>query len=159
MGTNSNHPNLFQAGNTASRGFGPPVGNVNGFKSGRKSRRRLTVGALPRGCSWINSLVGNFRRELERCVCDAHGVVDYKAALIVQSAARHEQAALLAQRWLRLSADSMTHLERLSYIQAIAAESDKRDKAIEKLKLDTDPQTIVSSLYGPILPPDDGDTP
>jgi hypothetical protein len=131
---------------------------MNGFKSGRGCRNRLAVGKLPKGCSWINSLIGAFRRELERSVLDAHGVLDYKAALIIQSAARHEQAALLAQRWLRLSSENMSHGERLSYLQAIAAESDKRDRCIERLKLDIDPQTIIGALYGPVTPLDAKDT-
>jgi hypothetical protein len=42
----------------------------------------------------------------------------------------------------------MSHTERLTYLQAIAAESDKRDRCIERLKLDTDPQTIIGQLYG-----------
>ena len=45
----------------------------------------------------------------------------------------------------------MSHAERLSYIQAIAAESDKRDRCIEKLRLDVDPKTILESLYGPVV--------
>jgi hypothetical protein len=48
----------------------------------------------------------------------------------------------------------MSHGERLSYLQAIAAESDKRDRCIERLKLDTDPQTIIGTLYGPVTPLD-----
>ena len=146
MATEGTKANLFQAGNQASVGHGAPVDNINGFRSGRRSKRLLTVGKLPRGCSWINTLIGGFRRELEKLVCEAHSTVDYKAALIIQSAARHEQAALLAQRWLRLSSDTMSHTERLTYLQAIASESDKRDRCIDRLKLDVDSQTILSSL-------------
>jgi hypothetical protein len=154
MATDRTIPTQFQAGNQASIGHGPPVGNMNGFKSGLRSRRLVSIGKLPKGCSWINSLVAAFRRGLEGCVCEAHGEVDYKAALIIQSACRHEQAALLAQRWLRLSSETMSHGERLTYLQAIAAESDKRDRCIDRLRLTVDPQTIVQGLYGPVTPLD-----
>jgi hypothetical protein len=138
----------FEPGNGAARGHGAPVGNANSLKHGlRASRRQLTLGKLPRGCAHVVSRVGALRRILEDLHIEHHGDLDYKAELIIQSACRHEQAALLAQRWLRISADTMNHAERLQYLQAIANESDKRDKSIAALKLDRDPQTLIGSLY------------
>lgn len=140
-------PQEFQAGNTAAVGHGAPLANTNSGRHYLRSQRKLSIGKLPKGCSWINTLVSNLRRELEALVIECHGELDYKAQLIIQSACRHEQAALLAQRWLRISAETMSASERLQYLQAIANESDKRDKSISALKLDRDPQTLLGELY------------
>ena len=149
MESTSTQPTAFQPGNSAAVGHGAPVGNVNAMKHGRRSNRRLTIGALPKGCSWINTLTSNLRRELEALTVDAHGKVTPTHAMFIQSAARHEQAALMAQRWLRIHSTSMNHGERLAYLQAIASESDKRDKCVERLKLDKDAVSVLDQLYGP----------
>lgn len=137
----------FQPGNKAAVGHGPPM--KHGLAS---KRRRFTIGKLPKGCSWINTLVSTLRRELEALTLQVHGMLGPKEELFIQSACRHEQAALLAQRWLRLKGDTMTHGERLQYLQAIAAESDKRDKCVERLKLDIDAKSVLESLYAPQTP-------
>jgi len=148
MATTSKKDTQFKPGNQAAIGHGAPAGNTNGFKHGlQRERRKFTVGKLPKGCSWINTLVSTLRRELEALTMDVHGIVGAKEALLIQSSCRHEQAALLAQRWLRLEAHNMSHGERLQYLQAVAAESDKRDKCVERLNLDSQPQTIIQNLY------------
>jgi len=128
----------FQPGNQAAVGHGPPM------KHGlRPKPNRAVVGNLPKGCSNIRANVAKFRS----LTLDTHGAVGWKEALFIQSACRHEQAAMLAQRWLRLECKNMSHTERLQYMTAIANESDKRDKCIERLKLDTDAKTVIETLY------------
>src|SRR5438128_3636540 len=117
MVTDGNASTQFQPGNQLAVGHGAPAGNANAFKHGGKSRRALTIGKLPPSCNWIANRVSALRRELERATTDVHGDVSLKAGLYINSALRHEQAALLAQRWLRLNGGSMSHGERLSYLQ------------------------------------------
>ena len=64
MESDGNKPNQFQPGNNAAAGHGAPVGNTNGVRHGRRSKERVTVGNLPKGCRWINTLLGSVRREL-----------------------------------------------------------------------------------------------
>ena len=154
MVTNGTKSTRFQPGNQLAVGHGAPVDNVNAATHGLKAthvprgRRKLSIGKLPKGCSWINTLVSTLRRELEALTIAARGEVGIKDALSIQSACRHEQAALLAQRWFRLQVDTMTHGERLQYLTTIAGESDKRDKCVERLNLETDDKTITAALYG-----------
>ena len=137
----------FKPGNQAAKGHGAPRGNHNAFKHGRRSERKLVIGDLPEHCERIGGFVQKLRIELETLVASVHGSIGSTADMFIQSACRHEQAALLAQRWLRLDAANMNHGERLAYLQAIASESDKRDKCVERLKLDRDPSTILEALY------------
>ncbi|NOY41576.1 MAG: hypothetical protein GXP26_07065 [Planctomycetes bacterium] len=147
----SNKPQIFKSGNQAAVGHGAPLGNTNNLRHGRRSRRKLTLGKLPKGCSWISTRVSTLRRELEALTEDAYQEVDTRSALFIQSACRHEMAALLAQRWLRLSAETMSHGERLAYLQATASESDKRDRCVERLHLAKDASSILESLYAPSI--------
>jgi hypothetical protein len=156
MATVEDKPNLFQPGNSLAAGHGAPTDNRNAAKHYLRSHRKLSIGKLPKGCSWINTLVSTLRRELEALVMEYHGELTFQSQLVIQSSCRHEQAALLAQRWLRLSAETMSHAERLSYLQAIANESDKRDRAIAMLRLDRDPQTLLGELYSATTSPLEG---
>lgn len=138
----------FKAGNKAACGHGPPVGSANGFKHGLRAERAFATGILPKKHAWIANRVTVLRKALEAAAFEVHGELTLKAALLIQSSCRHEQAALLAQRALRVDGDKMTVMERLSYLTTVAAESDKRDKAVEKLNLDPKETTsILESLY------------
>ncbi len=50
----------------------------------------------------------------------------------------------------------MTHTERLTYLQAIARESDLRDRSILQLNLDVDSTSIVTALYAAVTPQEGG---
>ena len=152
MATACNKSSQFQPGNQASVGHGAPAGNTNSLRHGLRTRRKLSIGKLPKGCSWINTLVSALRRELEALTMEVHRALDFKSQLYIQSACRHEQAALLAQRWLRLQAETMTHSERLTYLQAIAKESDLRDRAVDRLRLDVETGSIIESPYASVAP-------
>ena len=139
--------NPFQPGNTLARKGGQP-GNVNAMTSGRKAAKALAIGKLPPNCGWITSRVNQLRRITEASWVARYGELTLKAALLIQSVCRHEQAALLAQRWLRIHGDSMNHSEKLTYLTTVASESDRRDKAIEKLNLDpAETGNILDDLY------------
>ncbi|MBL9163124.1 MAG: hypothetical protein JNL18_10350 [Planctomycetaceae bacterium] len=138
----------FKPGNKAAVGHGPPLGSANGFKHGLRAERAFATGVLPKKHAWIGSRVTVLRKALERAVVERHNELSLKHALLIQSACRHEQAALLAQRALRVDGDKMSVTDRLSYLTTIAAESDKRDRAVEKLNLDpADSGSVLDQLY------------
>ena len=139
---------------------GAPAGNKNAMRHG------LTVGTLPKSCSYVTKATNQFRRELEALVCEEHGEIDLYRASLIHSACRWERHALLCQRWLRqcgdvptitktktstksgdttdsvekMTPEGMTHEQRLSYSREICKASECRDKCIEKLGLVRSPR-------------------
>ncbi|MAT70667.1 MAG: hypothetical protein CMJ58_14210 [Planctomycetaceae bacterium] len=109
--------------------------------------RATTLAGLPKGAAYIRRLVLSFRRELEAVVIDAKGEVSFMDGAHINTASRHEQVALLAGRWLKLNAETMSHQERLQYLQAVARASEARDRALSALNLDRDTGSILESLY------------
>ncbi len=148
---------LFTEGNQAAVGHGAPLANQNAQTHGLRSLRASRSTTLPALPDYkITREAQRFRRNTEAHVLEAHGRISYQHELAINSATRHEAAALLIARWLRLKSETMTHAERLSYITALARESDLRDKSIDRLNLDDDPQTLYGSLYGAVVTPLDG---
>ena len=106
----------------------------------------MPVGRTPPGTLWVRGLVSSFRRAIVGTLqADGRVLGPYEQA-VVQSAARWEQHALLAQRWLRLEADTMTASERLAYSKAIAQASVNRDSCLRELGLK--PSTAGDVLEG-----------
>lgn len=102
----------------------------------RNVRHGLTSGALPHGCSWIATLVRQFREGVERAVLDLRGEISLFDAACINTAARHEQHALLAQRWLRREAAELSPDQRLAFSREIGKASAERDRALRALGLD-----------------------
>ena len=140
---------------------GAPAGNKNAMRHG------LTVGTLPKSCSYVTKATNQFRRELEVLVLEEHGgEIDLYRASLIHSACRWERHALLCQRWLRqcgdvptitktktstksgdttdsvekMTPEGMTHEQRLSYSREICKASEGRDRCIEKLGLVRSPR-------------------
>lgn len=120
-------------------------GGPNNLRHGLRS---LAIGNVPKGSTWIKSLVSQFRRLLERTVLDQHGVLDVYRRCLIQSACRWEQHGLLAQRWSRTSFESLTHDQRLATSREIARASSERDKCLRELGLDKyGVQDAITLLY------------
>lgn len=120
--------------------MGAPAGNVNGLTHGMRSSDdvmnvRFNLGKLPPMLKRIERAVNLFRRAIESAVVDAHGSVGVYHAALVQSAARLEARALMAQRWLRLNIEELDMNEKLACSKAIAEASTARDKCLERLGL------------------------
>lgn len=120
---------------------GAPPNNANAIRHG------LRTGQLPPGCSYVRRLVTTLRDALERATIDAHGEVGVYHAASINTAARFEQVALLAQRWLREGFAEMSHDQRLAYAREIAKASAARDAAIKSLSLDVKASNVLESLY------------
>jgi hypothetical protein len=114
-----------------------------GIKSGRYA---LVSGKFPRGCSYVARVLAELRRQLEAAVVAAHGQVSILHAASINSAVRHEGRAILAGRWLRLHAESMSHTERLHYLREVSNASDSRDRCLARLGLDKD--DLLSRIFG-----------
>lgn len=111
--------------------------------------RASTLGSVPAGASYVGKLLHEFRRQLEAVVMGAKGEISFTDACHVNTASRHEKHALLAGRWLKLHAATMTHDQRLAYSAAVGKASESRDRAIAALKLDCDSGSVLDQLYGP----------
>lgn len=122
---------------------GAPKGNHNGLRHG------LHGSKLPRSCRYIETRVNSLRRQVERAVMAAKGVINLVDAAAVNSIMKWERHGMLAAHWLRREADKMSLSDRLRFSEAIAKASDMRDKNIRALGLDTDTTSkVLDSLYG-----------
>ncbi|MBL8830293.1 MAG: hypothetical protein JNM18_25170 [Planctomycetaceae bacterium] len=76
------------------------------------------------------------------------GLTPYQAALI-QSAVRHEARALLLQRWLKTSIDTLSVADKLAFLRDISAATGSRDTCLRQAGLDrTDSaKTTLDALY------------
>lgn len=133
---------------------GAPMKNRNGMRHGLRS------GALPRGAAYVKREVDEMRVAIEDAVMARKGAIDIFDAATIQSAMRWERHALLAQRWLRQSCETMTPDQRLAYSREIARASSARDRCLERLGLDRRSLgDTLDALYGempdnaPDLPP------
>lgn len=111
---------------------GAPCQNTNALRHGRFS----VLGAAPKGAGYIKRMVGQARRQLEAACVAAHGEIDITNAALINSACRAERHALLCGRWLKLEVDASPET-RLALSREIVAASEKRDKAIRSLNLET----------------------
>ena len=125
--------------------MGAPKGNQNAMKHGKG----LSLGSLPPGCSYIKRQTNLLDRELQALTLQVHGAIGPVERMLIQTAIRHERHAQLAQRWLRLNAEVMSHDVRLAYSREIARASSARDKAIAELDLRAKQDDILAGLYGP----------
>lgn len=114
--------------------------------------RASTLGSVPKGASYVGKLMHEFRRQLEAALVDAKGSISFTDACHVNTAARWERHALLAGRWLKLHAATMTHDQRLAFSRDVARASESRDRAIEALKIDINPASVLDALYAARTP-------
>lgn len=129
-----------------------PIANQNALQHG------LTAGSLPPGCSYITNRTKAFRSALQAAVLAVKGEVSIVDAASINTATRAERLALLAGRWLRLSAHEMTHDQRLAYAREVVKASEQRDRALRALNLDAadDPMAeLLASFASPA--PDAGE--
>jgi len=120
-----------------------PIANQNALQQG------MTAGSLPDGCSYIANKTKALRSALQQAVLAVRGEVSITDAAAINTAVRAERLAMLAQRWLRLSAETMSHDQRLAYARETVKASEQRDKAIRSLNLDAaaDPMAALAAEF------------
>lgn len=118
-------------GRSKRAGEGGQLGNRNALRHG------LRAGRLPPGCSWIASQTAELRTALEDAVVALRGEIAIVDAAAINTALRCERHALLCQKLLRDKWDELDHSERLSYSREITTASAARDKAIDRLGIET----------------------
>jgi hypothetical protein len=110
---------------------GAPKENRNAMRHG------LRAGQLPKGAKFIEHRMNAMRRQLEDAVIAAKSEISLQDAANIQTCIKWERHGALAQLWLRKKSSELKPNELLNFSREIADASDKRDKAIERLKLDT----------------------
>lgn len=115
----------------------------------RLIRHGLTTGNLPAGCKYIEIRVASFRNNLEQAVLESKGEISITDASCINTALKWERHGLLANRWLRISAEKMNPSDVIRFSKEVAEASDKRDKAIQRLGLDKNKALqVIEALYG-----------
>jgi len=125
----------------ARPGAGAPKGNRNALKHG------FSTGRLPPGAGYITTLTNRLKATLTAAVLDQRrgsetvGPVDLTIAesARITTAVRWERVSLLAAYYLRHHHADLSPTERLQHVREIAAASERRDKSIAALDLETTP--------------------
>ena len=120
-----------------AKGRSGPPGNRNAIRHG------LCCGKVPPGAEYVEHRCNDFRRGLEDLVLQAKGEITLGDAALVDSATKWTRHELLVNRWLRLKEKDLTSDQLLRFSREIAEASDRRDRAISKLKLDAKRQDVV----------------
>lgn len=127
------------------RTSGAPGENRNAIRHG------LMAGRLPKGAGYVRRETDQLRTLIENAVAAANGgEISLNDAACIQTAIRWERHALLAQRWLRLEAETLTPDQRLAFSRDVARASAERDKCLKSLGLDvrpgSDPWAVLDTL-------------
>jgi hypothetical protein len=117
---------------TSGKKAGAPIGNNNGLRHGRHSRRVIPMGTLSTRYAHVTRVCNFIRRQLESAVIEQHGEISLVAAATINTAVRHERHAQLAQKWLRDN-PKLPVETRLAISRDIAKASTERDRAIRLL--------------------------
>lgn len=126
----------------AKRREGGQPGNTNGATHGM-----YVLGMLPKRLRNIERRAATFRRKLEDAVVERHGGVSVTQGALINSAARWERMAMLANNWLAKNWEDMGHMERLAYIKEATRASSERDKCLKGLHLDRPATDVYADLY------------
>lgn len=120
---------------SGKRGSSGRVRNLEAEKAARIARCGLTLGSCGKVAEQARRSVGVFRKVLEQCVLQAHGVIAIPAVLAINTAARWELHAQMTTAFLRRDEATLSASERLAHSAAIANAATQRDKAVERLRL------------------------
>lgn len=110
------------------------------------------IGGGPKATRYITAKLCIFRDALEQACIAAHGQVGLLHAAAISTALRWERASALSTKWFREHGDEMDVLDRVTLQKSIAEASERRDRAIEKLKLDAKPADVWAEVYSQPLP-------
>lgn len=114
----------------------------------RRTRHGLRASSLPPGCSYLKGQLQALRRDVRAELIDRDGATSIYQEALIQSAMRHEQRALLAQRWLRKEFDSIEMSEKVMLLREIGKATDARDKCFKQLGIGSRGTSgSVSALY------------
>ena len=112
-----------------------PLNNLHAARTGRSIR--LIAGELPKGLARQSTNVRKYRRGLEQAIMEVHGEIDMLAAHYVEEATRAEMHAAVCRWLMRTRLDKMSPSDIARCSAEILKAKTIRNKAIEKLKLNT----------------------
>lgn len=104
-----------------------------------------SLGRLPKGFQYASRVVGALRRALEDAVRKQKGAVSIRDAGRINAACRFETTVLLWQKWLR-DEPKLTIEQRLAVTARIEGSTERRDRAIAALGLDTGEVSLWDQL-------------
>ncbi|MCA9078248.1 MAG: hypothetical protein KDA93_24685 [Planctomycetaceae bacterium] len=110
-------------------------------------RHGLTGNKVPKGAEFIENRVNGLRRQIEDQVMQLRGEINIVDAARINSILKWERHGQLAAHWLRKEAENLSPADRLKFSEAIAKASDRRDKNIEALGLNIEPEPINLNTY------------
>jgi hypothetical protein len=110
---------------------------MNSRNKARPARYGLRSSKLPRKLRHVENSGNAFRRALEAAVLEAHGTITVRDASTIQSAMRHERRAMRIEMILARSPD-LTDAEQLDLLRQSAEATDRRDRCIDRLRLDAE---------------------
>jgi hypothetical protein len=120
----------------------PSKGHLRALNNLRNGSRvtRLALGALPKALSRVTRYCQAYRRGLETAVVEAHGEVTLSQAHHVDAACGHEQHVQICRWLLRERIGTMSTGDIITCSRTMAQARDARNKAVEQLDLDCEPE-------------------
>lgn len=131
-----------------------PKNNVNAARNGSSMReaarqlaRPLSIGEMPKPLARVTRDVRKYRRYLEDCVTREHGKIDDEQHHLIDEACACEVHAAVCRWLMRTKLDTMSHADILACSREIPRTKRDRNRAIERLKLNSDSRSIIDALY------------
>jgi hypothetical protein len=124
------------------------MGNLNAAKNGSKlSRRRLTVGELPKPMVAVKREGRAYRRAIEAAVLDAKGDIGLTDAHLIDTATAAVIQAGICRWLLRNKIEGMSTADVRGCSQDIVKAKERRDAAVKALGLDVKPEPMDLHAY------------
>lgn len=134
--------------------IGPPIGNFNALRNGSRSVRP-PLPVLPRCLRRQEENCRKFRRELEAAVIAVRGQISLKDALLINEACVGELHSSVCAHCLRSKFDELSVADQIKCSEGIVRGKTMRNRAYEKLGLDTSEESTLAALYADFDQPDE----
>ena len=118
---------------------------LNNLRNGSRITR-LALGKLPAKLSRVERRVMAYRRSLEDAVVEACGEVDTVKAHLINACCEHLQHGLICRWVLRQRLADMSVQDVLACSRSIAQAADSRNRAVDRLGLETSGTDIIKTL-------------
>ena len=117
-------------------------GSMNSLKTGAHiNRSRLTIGELPKPLISVRREARSYRRLLESSVIAAHGEINLTRSHYIDTAAGATLHASVCKWVLKNRIEELSPVDITKCSSMIVKAKQDRDRAVERLKLDTPPKS------------------
>lgn len=155
---NYNPTVIMSTDSTPENRTGAPAFNLNSARNGR-TIRRLSIGELPKTMRRQTAAARKYRRELETLVASIKGEVTATDAHLIDLASGAEIHSAVCKWLLRERLPKMTVQDIVTCSREILKARETRNKAVSKLQIDPNENTLTALYTIPEAKDSDDDQP